>query len=208
MTINEINYAKWRLDLMKLSKKEINQFYNELKEKAALSGYKSVGNSLYRFSSNNIVSVDYLIIDNDTLHYRISLKKRSYDDYFWDIMQMPENKDGKETLRIEGAFASPSLCLKSDDIAIESNSDVIKSFIDEVNKLVDEFLEKNEDVSRYIIANQDEINDDILTSLAYIDLNQLDLAKDLAITEIEDDEIGWFENKGKGYFEWLLEYYD
>lgn len=48
--------------------------------------------------------------------------------------------------------------------------DVIKSFIDEVNKFVDEFLEKNEDVSRYIIANQDEINDDILTSLAYIDL--------------------------------------
>ena len=41
---------------MKLSKKEINQFYNELKEKAALSGYKSVGNSLYRFSSNNTVS--------------------------------------------------------------------------------------------------------------------------------------------------------
>ena len=48
--------------------------------------------------------------------YRIYIKEYDYDNIFWEIMQMPDNKKESASLRACGAFKSPSILLKNGEI--------------------------------------------------------------------------------------------
>lgn len=191
---------------MKWNKEQQKELLQVIRSKAKKAGYKLKSNSVYAVKKDCFIYCDFLIVASEKLIYRVYIKAYSYDDIFWDILHMPDNSKESDSLRACGAFKAPSILIKKGEVELTDKYDELSDFlIEEFSKNSNEFL-NNYDVDDYIVNNRKETDDEILQCLAYIHMNCIDKAKEIAESAICDGDTGRFENEGKGFFEWLLLY--
>lgn len=191
---------------MKIDKQMQKECILRIKEIAINNGYKKIQNTIYKIENENIISVDFVVVNSDSLIYRINIKKQSFDTIFWRIMRMEQNSKKSDSLRVNGAFVAPSILISKGKIDLSEKIDIIaNTFLSEVNKEIELFLENN-NVIQYVFSGNKMNDMNILQCLSYIDLNHLSKAKELAEKQILSGEKGRFENEGKGFFELVLLY--
>lgn len=191
---------------MKIDKQTQKKFISRIKELAINKGYKKNKNTIYKVENENIISVDFLIVNSEYLTYRINIKKLSFDDIFWKIMKMEENLKEGDALRVNGAFVAPTILIAKGRMDLLEDIDIIAdNFLDIVNTEIINFLEKNE-VIQYVLSNDEILDSKILQCLSYIDLQLLSKAKKVAEEQIVSGDKGRFVSMGKGFFELVLLY--
>lgn len=189
---------------MKIDKQVQKKCISTIKEIATKDGYKKIQNTIYKIENENVISIDFLVVNSKYLSYRINIKKQSYDKIFWQIMRMEENLNKGDALRVNGAFAAPSILIAKGNVELSENVDITaKYFLEKINEEINAFLETN-DVAEYIFSDNVKVDEDILKCLSYIDSNLLSKAKELAKKQILSGNKGRFENEGKGFFELVV----
>lgn len=192
---------------MKMGKAEQKELGKRIKACAKQLGYKHYDGSLFSKTGDNFISIHFGVVDSCKLNYIIQIKKYSYDDIFWDVINMPLNKKEPMSLRAVGAFAAPSLILVMDNIPLSSDSDldlIANSLCDTIVQTTSQFLKEHQ-VNDYILSRENFPYAKTLKCLAYLDMNDVASALDIARKEIESgDPAGGFENEGKGFFEWVV----
>lgn len=192
--------------MMKIDKQTQKNCISMIKEVAKKNGYKKTQNTIYKIENENIIFTDFLIVNSEQLVYRINIKKKSFDEIFWKIMRMEDNIAKGDVLRINGAFAAPSVLIADGKIDICENVDIVANdFVELVNIEIESFL-KRTNVSDYIFSTNVESDDTILQCISYIDLGFLSKAKELAEKRILLGDTGNFVNEGKGFYELLMVY--
>ncbi len=193
---------------MKNDKQSQKQFVQQVKEKALNVGYKVSSNSIYKIVGENFVHADYAIVDSKKIVYRLYVKKYSYDNIFWDVMQMEENLKKRDSLRAIGAFKSPSILIKNGEIRFtEDLEKFAEEFIVLITEVSNSFV-KEYQLNEYVISQTGFQDEEIMKCLAHIDRNALQEAKRIACDELSKGNKGRFENEGKGFFELILEYFE
>lgn len=191
---------------MKIDKQMQKKCVATIKEIAVKDGYKKIQNTIYKIENENIIFVDFLVVNSKYLTYRINVKKLSYDKIFWKIMRMEENLNKGDTLRVNGAFAAPAVLIAKGNVELSENVDITANYFwDKVNEEIKSFFEKN-DMAQYILSGNLKVDADILQCLLYIDSDLLSKAKQLAEQKILLGDKGRFINEGKGFFELVLLY--
>ncbi len=193
---------------MKNDKQVQKKCVSTIKEIAIKTGYRKIQNTIYKMENEYVISVDFLVVNSKYLSYRINIKRQSYDKIFWQIMRMEENLNKGDALRVNGAFAAPTVLIAKGNVELSENIDLTaKYFLEKINEEINYFLERN-DVAQYIFSGNVKVDAGILQCLAYIDLDLLSKAKELAKKQILSGDKGRFENEGKGFFELVVLYDD
>lgn len=190
---------------MKIDKTLQKELEKHIKERAKLIGYKKMNGFLFSRIEDDLISVTYVIVNSTKLVYTVKIKKFTYDDIFWDTINMPENKKQPISLRINGAFKAPSIIISIGEITLTTDVlSVATRFCTTVVNEVTEFRKKS-NVNNYVVENTTIPYSSTLKCLAYIDAKRPDLAVEIAKAKIEAGDLrGGFENEGKGFFEWII----
>ena len=193
---------------MKIDKQLQKEYISAIKEIAVKDGYKKIQQSIYKIKDENIIFIDYLIVNSKSLSYSSYIKKLSYDNIFWRIMRMEENLNKADSLRVIGSFAAPAILISEGDVELSENKDItVKLFWEKIHEEMNSFLERN-DVTEYIFSGNIIVDEAILQCLSYIDSGLLHEAKKFAQKQILLGNTGRFENEGKGFFELVMLYND
>jgi len=188
---------------MKLNKEQRKLLVKKIKEFAKKEGYKVRDYSIFKKIGENFMDMAFNFIDGTKIGYSIGIKKYVYDDIFWEIMNMSENSKESESLRSVGAFTSPTIFLERDSFELIEDFDALaQRLITRFGEVVDAFLESHT-VTEYVIEN---VQDEILQCIAYVDIGDYGRAKEIAKSAIQDGNKERFENEGRGFFQWLLHY--
>ena len=184
------------------------KYISIIKEHAAKNGYKKIQSTIYKIENENVIFIDFLVLNSERLAYRINIKKQSYDKIFWKIMRMEENLNKSDALRVNGAFAAPAILITKGTMQLSCDIDmVVKHFFEKLNEEINAFLQQN-DVAQYIFSGNIKVDVEILQCLSYVDLGLLSKAKEVATKQILLGDRGRFENAGKGFFELVVLYND
>ena len=191
---------------MKIDKSAEKELVKLIKKMAKEQGYNAVSNSLYKVKEDIFYCSHFVIVTRQKLVYRIGLKKISYDDLFWNIMDMPENSKQKLSLRATGAFAVPLIETASGTIEFEGDVNVISSvYCDLIKKSEETCSGWVTDVNSFVLGQLDQTyGANVLRSLAYLDRGDKEKAREIAVANIGKSG---FVNEGKDYFERLAEKY-
>lgn len=191
---------------MKINKQKQKELILKIKELAIKAGYKKRDYSIYKVENGKLIFVDFIIINSEILSYSSYIKKYSFDNLFWKIIDMEENINESDSLRVYGAFAAPGVNISEGKKELSENvEEIANEIFEKVMKEIKDF-EDNHDLVEYIFSNNKIMDANILQCLSYIDSNDLPSAKKLAQEQILKGDTGRFENGGKGFFEWLLLY--
>ncbi len=138
---------------MKMDKATQKELKNRIKDCAKKLGYKSSRGFLFSKNDDNFITVIPVIVDSCKLVYSIDIKKFSYDDIFWDVINMSDNKKQPVSLRAFGAFAAPSITIYEDEIALSSDPDSIANLLcDIIAEKTSKFLKEHQ-VNDYVLSN-------------------------------------------------------
>ena len=142
----------------------------------------------------------------------LDIKKYTYDEWFWDIMDMSDNRKNGDAFRSIGAFVAPSIWITRYLEEPESFSDrFLRDCVEKVQIQLENFVTKH-DINEYVLSGADLedggklLDGNLLKCLAYCDLGNLPAAKKIAKEEVQKGRDGGFENEGKSFFEWMLLY--
>lgn len=189
---------------------------NNIKQEAKKQNFKVISNCIYKEVEDYFVFAVFWVQpnqDNWTLSLRMNIKANSYDNLFWDILVMPENKNAKASLRANGAFACPpfqwneksyNVCML-DGMKREIAS-AINDFNNEINNLIDEISINFVEFNSFILSQEHIIDEKLLEMIANISKKDFAAAKRIAHTEIEKGQRGGYRNKGKDIYEFVIEY--
>ena len=190
---------------MKIDKISEKACIKLVRDTAKEFGYKTISNSIYKIHEDCIICANYLIVDKSRFVYDIRVKKLSFDELFWRIMDMEGNLKERFSLRVDGAFTFPGVFIYED--IIELSEDFLKipnEFVNVVESKSKAFFEEN-DIITYILSHNEIFS--ILKCLAYLDLNDISNAVELARRQVEAGNSGAYINEDKGFFERVLTYY-
>ena len=197
---------------MKLNKEEREDIIKKLKSLFREQGYKGGKELAYRKLGENFICIRYSIVDRMRLSIMLDIKKYTYDEWFWDIMDMSDNRKMGDAFRSIGAFVSPSIIIADFLKEPESfSNDFLQNCVEEVEDTLEKFLTKN-DINKYVLREVDFedggklLDGNLLKCLAYCDLGNVSAAKKIAKEEVQKGRDGGFENEGKSFFEWMLLY--
>lgn len=197
---------------MKINRVEREEILKKLKTLFREQGYKGGKELAYRKQGENFICIRYSIVDRMRLSIMLDIKKYTYDEWFWDIMNMRDNRTTGDAFRSIGAFVAPSIIIANLLKEPESFSDdFLQNCVEEVNDILEEFLIKN-DINKYVLKEVDFedggklLDGNLLKCLAYCDLGNVSAAKKIAKEEVQKGRDGGFENEGKSFFEWMLLY--
>lgn len=193
---------------MKMDKMTQKNLLKQIKSRAADLGYKVSSYAMFSKIGENFVSIDHGILNSTILDYSVTIKKYSYDDIFWDVINMADNKKAPVSLRAIGAFVAPSITIFADQIPLSNDIDsIVQTFFDTAIIHVNDFLENNQ-VNNFVFSTEGLPHGALLRCLAYLDQKDIASAVEVAQKEIAaGDKDGGFENEGKGFFEWVLYQY-
>ena len=197
---------------MKINLVEREESLKKLKALFREQGYKGGKELAYRKQGENFICIRYSIVDRMRLSIMLDIKKYTYDEWFWDIMNMRDNRTTGDAFRSIGAFVAPSIIIANLLKEPESFSDdFLQNCVEKVNDILEEFLIKN-DINKYVLKEVDFedggklLDGNLLKCLAYCDLGNVSAAKKIAKEEVQKGRDGGFENEGKSFFEWMLLY--
>ena len=192
-----------------MSKKELEKNISKIiRSSAKANGYKTRDSFVYKKEANAFVFACGVVTPKKGFHYYIWIKEYDYDDIFWDIMQMSDNKKESDSLRAVGAFSVPGIILKDGFYDIDDSIDKIgEVIIQEMEELSQHFL-KNNSIDEYIITHNEGVDDNMLKCLAYLHMNKPEKALKIARDSVEKGNHGGFYNEGKWFFEWVICMYE
>lgn len=192
---------------MKIDKQQKKELIVKIKDCAKRKGFKTYSNSLYCKKKNYFFHCDYLIINNTKLIYNLYVKMYSYDDIFWDIMCMENNKSLSDSFRAVAAFKAPSVLIYEGEIEFGDNMDLLVSdFWKSIEESSLKFVSEN-NVDDYVINNECGYDSEITKCLAYIHKGEISEAVRIANENVTMDKSGAYINSGKSFFELLVEKY-
>ena len=182
------------------------QFEKEFKKEMKGRGYKfRNGCAFKRIDQDNFVYGGHIFVPMDetgNFAFDWNIKKYSYDDIFWEIINMEKNSNEPDSLRAIGAFKASGIRILDMKVKLEDNVEAfIKDLIVQIEEATETFLNETS-VNEYVISHEGFFDEKILKVLAYIDMEMKDKALELAEKEVSNGNTGRFENEGKGFFEW------
>lgn len=197
---------------MQLNKEERDEILKKLKDLFREQGYKGGKGLAYKKQGENFICVRYSIVERMRLLIILDIKKYTYDEWFWDIMDMSDNRKTGDAFRSIGAFVAPSLWIKRYLEEPEIFSDkFLRDCVEKVQSQLESFVTKH-DINEYVLSGTDFedggklLDGNLLKCLAYCDLGNVSAAKKIAKEEVQKGRDGGFENEGKSFFEWMLLY--
>lgn len=199
---------------MKFNKDEKKEILLEMQKLLREEKYKGGLGGAYKMQDDLFLKVSYDITPINKLYIWTSVKKCFYDEFFWDIMNMSDNRNEGVAFRARGAFVSPTVTVEwtlLDFPEDENEYDFFKRNLKSALEKLDDFIASN-DLNYYILDKIDVQNGgtladgDLLKCLAYCDLGDIEKAKQVAQRELQNGNEGGFENEGKNFFEWMLLY--
>lgn len=189
---------------MKIDKSTQKEYISHIKDKTFKKGYKKIQNTIYKIENGNVIFVDFLIVNAQNLVYRINIKKDSYDKIFWEILSMEENLKKGASMKVNCAFAAPSILISKGSFQLSTDvTSKVEYFVDIIEEEIKKFLDHNcvEDV---IISNEEFMDKEILQCLFYLESKQIAKAIEVAKKQLENGNMGRFENEGKCFFERVI----
>ena len=197
---------------MKLNKEEREDIIKKLKSLFREQGYKGGKELAYRKQGENFICIRYSIVDRKRLSIMLDIKKYTYDEWFWDIMDMSDNRKMGDSFRSIGACVSPSIIIADFLKEPEVFSDMfLRDCVEKVQSQLESFVTKH-DINEYVLSGTDFedggklLDGNLLKCLAYCDLGNVSAAKKIEKEEVQKGRDGGFENEGKSFFEWMLLY--
>ena len=188
-----------------MSRDDDNKLDKAIVKEGVSRGFKTVAGFLWRSDGDRFDTIIASTVNRrNRITYLIKQKKMSYDDLFWDIMGMHSNRNERMSLRANGAFASPSYTIEHGQIenVIPFTPESVSALVDRLESSLSFFTQTHLDLSRYITDHPDHaLNNEELRSLAYLDMGDIDGARQLALANLGNEG---FANEGKGFFERLL----
>lgn len=198
---------------LKTVEKEIKK---QLKQIAKVYQFKSISSFFYKIDHGVIHRVLYDVRtskDATVLRTWLSVKPYDYDDIFWEIFDMSENSEEKDSLRVNGAFTAPFFelitcdieiknieeCDKVSSTAFEFAANNFEAFQQEVNKVITKF-------DNLILSSHGYYQEKLLKILANIHLKQYRLALNIVLDELTANKRGGFRNNDKDIYEYVKEY--
>ncbi|MDL2211256.1 hypothetical protein LJB88_00045 [Erysipelotrichaceae bacterium OttesenSCG-928-M19] len=202
-----------RKDIEK-TKKEI---YNDLKKRIK----SSIKETNFKFR-------DYLIyfVEDDYIYYSmlyITVKEKGYeilttvdakpfeiDNIFWEIFNMPENKDEPASLRAIGAFTILPLeigefKLFCDDISADYSVEMLEGIKDIIIKFNTRY-ENDNDAFYKLVDNENYIDRDLVKMLYLIKQEKYQEALDIVTVLLDNYEYGKFRDDKKSINEYIRDY--
>lgn len=210
VTLSLEHYKTWR-SMMKISKEQQKLLEKHINEAVKDFGWHRKSGTVYKVIGENFVHANYIIINSQKMVFDVWIKKYIYDDLFWTIMDMEENINGSESLRAIAAFKSPSILIEDSSFDLADDiQELAKRFMNTITAAVRGFTEKY-DVAEYILDNKKPAgffyNGEVLKCIVHIDRQEYSYAEEIARKSIENgDHDGGFENRGRGFFDFLLSY--
>lgn len=107
---------------MRLGKEEKNKIEKLFKKIAVENGYKYSRGYAFRSNKQYFIT-SYILIHQNQIEYVTSIKHLSYDNIFWDIMDMGEFASKRESIRAYGAFTASGIVLLDETEVIERVND-------------------------------------------------------------------------------------
>lgn len=192
---------------MKLDKTAIRELEKVIKQTAKTYGYKYISGGIFTKISDNFVDSVNVVIDRSKVSYHIRIKKLSYDDLFWDIMNMPDNKLQPLSFRVNGAFKSPSIILAMGEIGLDEDLEgIAEKYCSIVSETAKSFLDSTS-VGDYVLTKGSSPYAPVLKCLEHLIRNDANAALDIANSAIASGNSGGFSNDGKNFFEWVVHRY-
>ncbi len=160
----------------------------------------------YAIRGENLLSVLYYPTPEGTLRYQISVKKCCYDDRYWDILHMPENKAAHVSYRAKAAYSCPFVTIRQGELPVMGDSAGMAEALWTIAETASGDFLKQQDVSDYILAAEDLAYHGILKCMAYLDKQDPAAALAVARAQLACGNVGdGFSNENKGFFQWLVE---
>lgn len=198
------------------NQEEEKSIMTNIKQEAKKQNFKVISNCIYKVEGDYFAYAVFWVQCNEdkwTLFLRMNIKAYTYDNLFWEIFEMPENINAKESLRANGAFVCPpfqwieksyevsTLELMQKDIAR-----AINDFQNEINKIVEVIKLDSGDFNSFILSQKNILDEKLLKMIANISNNNYSVAKEIAYAEIGKGQRGGYRNKGKDIYEYIIEY--
>lgn len=189
---------------------------SNLRREAKKQNFKMISNCIYKVVEDYFSYAVFWVQYNEdkwTLFLRMNIKAYNYDNLFWEIFEMSENINAKESLRANGAYVCPSfqwieksyevstLELMHIDIA-----NAIDDFQYEINKLVEMIKLEYGDFHAFILSKENILDGKLLKMIANISKKDYFIAKEIACEEIDKGQRGGYRNQGKDIYEYIIEY--
>lgn len=141
-----------------MKQSELNKVFNKnIKNIGKMHGWKSKGGFL--FAKKNLLFFSLILLPqakNNTIHYCLDYKYFEFDEVFWNIVNMPENKNQPLSFHAAGAFSAPTMRIK-----------------DEIIRIEDWTGENIEEKVKYIISEMDKYSSEIASNIRTVDENLL-----------------------------------
>lgn len=189
---------------MKARRELENEIDKRIKGQAKKFGYKFRSPCAFAKQGEYFISSRCSVRTCEKAIAYVTVKKMVYDDVFWDVMDMPSNKEQPLSLRAVGAFTAPEITVCEREIPISSDLD---AFVELYYKIVIEestrFLQENP-LDDYILTHDIKYHGILLKCLVYLGRNETAAAVCEAKQAIASGDRGGFENGGKNFFEWVL----
>lgn len=194
--------------------KQLSKF---MRSKAKDFNYKIISQIVYQKRKAFFVSSLFSIIMRDEKRY-IELynftKPYAYDDVFWDILGMEENKKGPTSLRAIGAFTAPSIIIGTDYIEIADLLKVQEQMVmiypilnSTFQKFLESFYAKEDFFNKKVLEEPVFSNDNkLMQVLASIRLGRYSNAIAIATRELNSNKSGGFETDGVDIYQHVINY--
>lgn len=191
---------------MKITKAQRSEFDKAIKKKAKDYGYKYAYGVMFSQIGENFTYTLCGLTVNGEVCGHIHIKKMSYDNLFWDIINMPDNRLQPLSFRANAAFKSPSILLPLGGIVFNEDLDMVANqCCSAVAATVNSFLDNNS-VGEYVLMKESSPYASVLKCLEHLDRGDATSALEIADSEISKGNSGGFLNEGKNFFEWMKIY--
>lgn len=194
------------------NKENEKEFQRLVKKTAKKAGYNVISRILYKKTGGYFVLSNYFptrIEDKLMVMLDIFVKTYESDNLFWEIFNMADNINYRDSLRANGAFAMPSMRISKHIINFieleETNQKMVQLILKEHN----DFIEKvgtTEEFNEYILRTGDYNDEKLIKMIANIELNNYRDAKDMAYKEISLGNRGGYINCEKDIYQYIYEY--
>lgn len=160
---------------------------------------------------------------SNRLFWSLSFKHFDFDDIFWDVVQLPENKKKTLSFRACGAWVTPSLEAQSEHKILDIwDESLIASHIEKIFETygplsqniasaVDSYLSNMQVMEKYYAQLKNKYPkalrtlwaEKLLTCLLESKYTE---AKDIATARIEAGDVGGFNYKGRSFYQLAIEF--
>ncbi len=194
-----------------MNKEKEKTIINCVKKIAKQNSFKTISNCIYRVDENWVIYAVIWAKDENSIGFRWCIKTVELDDVFWDIFDMPDNKNERFSLRIVGAFCCPSYIFAEKEYKIEDMNlleEQVNSFFLSEMEMVEEYIKNIRanygDFLLYIVERDNA--EDLTKLLAYVLLGEYEYVYKTVKSELKKGEDGGFENRGKNIYEYMKKY--